>query len=146
MTEDMLELIRIMDEEGARSIVIGAYALAFLGQPRYTKDLDLWVDAKQADRLLNAVTRFFGGDNLGLRVEDFATPGVIQLGYEPNRVDLIVIEDQDFDAAYERSLERKVGGVRLKVVSPEDFVRLKRAFGRSIDLRDIEGLDPGGKQ
>ncbi len=124
----MLELLRIMNEEGVRSIIIGGYALAFLGQPRYTKDLDLW------------------GDNLGLTVEDFATPGVIQLGYEPNRVDLIVIEGQDFDGAYERSLDRKVGGVSLKVVSQEDFVRLKRAFGRSIDLRDIEGLDPGGNQ
>jgi predicted nucleotidyltransferase len=142
----MLELLRIMNEEGVRSIIIGGYALAFMGQPRYTKDLDLWVDANQADRLLTAITRFFGGDNLGLTVEDFATPGVIQLGYEPNRVDLIVIEGQDFDGAYERSLDRKVGGVSLKVVSQEDFVRLKRAFGRSIDLRDIESLDPGGNQ
>jgi len=139
----MLELVRVLNEEGARALVIGGYALAFLGIPRFTKDLDLWVDPREAERLLRAITRFFGGDDLGLTLEDLATPGVVQLGYEPNRVDLILLEDQDFDAAYARAQVHTVKGVAVRVVAKEDFIRLKRAFGRSLDLRDVESLEDG---
>lgn len=143
MTQEMLEFVHTLNEEGARNMVIGGYALAFLGVPRFTKDLDLWVDPRQAERLLGAITRFFGGDSLGLTLEDLATPGVVQLGYEPNRVDLVLLEGQDFDAAYARSQAYTVQGVVVRVVAKEDFIRLKQALGRSVDLRDVEGLEGG---
>ncbi len=64
----------------------------------------------------------------------------MQLEYEPNRVDLVLLSDPDFDEAYARSQTHEVAGVNVRVVSRDDFVRLKKAFGRSIDLRDIEEL------
>lgn len=140
MTQEMLEFIRGLNTRGARSMVIGGYALAFLGVPRYTKDLDLWVDLHEAPLVLQAIQRFFGGDDLGLTLEDLSTPGVVQLGYEPNRIDLVLLAGPDFDQAYSRSQAHQVEGITVRVVSREDFIALKRAFGRSIDLRDIEEL------
>lgn len=141
MTPDMLDFLRALHGAGARFLVIGGYALAFLGRPRFTKDLDLWVDAREAERVLAAIRSFFGGDDLGLTVEDLASPGVVQLGYAPNRIDLVILDTPPFDAAFARALEREVAGVRVYVVHPEDFKALKRAFGRPLDLRDLEELE-----
>jgi len=64
MTKEMLEFVDTLNRRGARSLVIGGYALAFLGVPRYTKDLDLWVDTREATQLLEAIRDFFGGDDI----------------------------------------------------------------------------------
>nr|WP_018111452.1 hypothetical protein [Thermus igniterrae] len=136
----MLDFVRALHGAGARFLVIGGYALAFLGRPRFTKDLDLWVDAREAERVLSAIRAFFGGDDLGLTPEDLATPGVVQLGYAPNRIDLVILETPSFEEAFGRALSKEVRGVPIWVVHPEDFKALKRAFGRPIDLRDIEEL------
>lgn len=140
MTADMLDFLRALHRAGARFLVIGGYALAFLGRPRFTKDLDLWVDAQEASSVLAAIRDFFGGDDLGLKEEDLATPGVVQLGYAPNRIDLVILEAPPFGEAFARALEREVEGVKVYVVHPEDFKALKRAFGRPVDLRDLEEL------
>ncbi len=140
MTHEMLEFVEALNSQRARSLIIGGYALAFLGVPRYTKDLDLWVDTREAAQVLKAIQEFFGGDDLGLTLEDLSTPGVVQLGYEPNRIDLVLLPDSDFDGAYDRSQAHQVERVMVRVVSRKDFIRLKQAFGRSLDLRDIEGL------
>ena len=141
MTPDMLDFLRALHQEGARFLVIGGHALAFFGRPRFTKDLDLWVDAEEAPRVLAAIRRFFGGDDLGLTVEDLASPGVVQLGYAPNRIDLVILETPPFDEAFVRALKHEVEGVQVYVVHPEDFKALKRAFGRPVDLRDLEELE-----
>ena len=111
------------------------------GEMIFTKDLDLWVDAEEAPRVLAAIRRFFGGDDLGLTVEDLASPGVVQLGYAPNRIDLVILETPPFDEAFVRALKHEVEGVQVYVVHPEDFKALKRAFGRPVDLRDLEELE-----
>jgi hypothetical protein len=103
MTHEMLEFVEALGSQGARSLIIGGYALAFLGVPRYTKVLELWVDTREAAQILRAIQEFFGGDDLGLGLEDLGTPGVVQLGYEPNRIDLVLLPDSDFEGAYARS-------------------------------------------
>lgn len=140
MTEDMLDFLRTLHQAQARFLVIGGYALAFWARPRHTKDLDLWVDQKEAERVLSAIRAFFGGDDLGLTVEDLSTPGVVQLGYAPNRIDLVILETPPFDEAFPRALRAEVKGVPVYVASREDLRALKRAFGRPVDLRDLEEL------
>ncbi|RDI94750.1 hypothetical protein DV704_10660 [Meiothermus sp. QL-1] len=140
MTPEMLEFLRVLDRHGARYMVIGGYAVAFHSTPRHTKDLDLWVDPLEAGRLLEAIKDFFGGDDLGLSLEDLSTPGVVQLGYAPNRIDLVLMPGHDFDRAYQQSQCFSVEGQWVRVASRETLVELKRAFGRPIDLKDIEEL------
>ncbi|MFN4070759.1 MAG: nucleotidyltransferase [Thermus caldifontis] len=140
MTPEMLDFLRALHGTGARFLVIGGYALAFFGRPRFTKDLDLWVSAQEADKVLAAIRTFFGGDDLGLTPSDLATPGVVQLGYAPNRIHLVILESPSFDEAFARATVHQIRDVAVYVVHPEDFKALKKAFGRPIDLRDLEEL------
>ncbi|RIH87603.1 hypothetical protein Mlute_00913 [Meiothermus luteus] len=142
MTPEMLEFLKTLEKHCARYMVIGGYAVGFYGTPRHTKDLDLWVDPKEAPRLLEAIRDFFGGSDLGLTLEDLSTPGVVQLGYAPNRIDLVLMPTPDFDSAYEQSRCFSFEGQGIRVVDRKTLVELKRAFGRAIDVKDIEELEP----
>jgi hypothetical protein len=76
-----------------RYLIIGGYAVAYHGFPRYTKDIDIWiwVDPGNAEKVVKTLQEF-GFGSLGLENEDFLEKGtVIQLGHAPNRIDLIII-------------------------------------------------------
>ncbi len=143
-TPDFLEFLAALNRHGVRYLVIGGYAVAFHGYPRATKDLDLWLEATpaNAERTLGAVREFFS-ETLGLEVSDFLSPGVIQLGYAPNRIGLVVLPEGDptFTEAYARARETRAGGIPVRVVSKEDLLALKRAFGRTQDLADVDALE-----
>ena len=85
---DVRELLALLERHGARYLIVGGFAVAAHGFPRYTKGLDVWVECSRdnAERIVAALADF-GFGSLNLTVDDFATPDlVIQLGYEPNRI------------------------------------------------------------
>jgi len=91
LNRDFKEFIASLNESEVRYLVVGGYALAFLGHPRYTKDLDVWIwsDSSNAERVVAALAAF-GFESLGLSADDFREPDqVIQLGDPPNRIDLL---------------------------------------------------------
>lgn len=138
----MLAFLEELERQGARYLIIGAMALGFWGKPRATGDLDVWVDGREARSLLAAIRSFFGGADLGLGEQDLSEPGVLQLGYAPNRVDLVILgENEDFDSAYARAQRFEYKGQSIRVASKEDIVRLKKAFGRPQDLADVALLE-----
>ena len=143
-TPGFLEFLAALNRHGVRYLIIGGYAVAFHGYPRATKDLDLWLESspENAGRTLEAIRDFFG-ETLGLEVADLTSPGVVQLGYAPNRIDLVLLpaSEPTFTAAYERAQETEAGGVRVRVASKEDLLALKRAFGRTQDLADVDALE-----
>jgi len=141
MTKDFEELFACLRHRNVR--VVGGYAVAFHGQPRFTKDIDVFVDPtpENADRLLAALTDFgFGG--LGLTTSDFASPGkIVQLGVAPNRVDLLTtIDGVTFDEAWRGRVSGRYGKEVVDYIGRAELVRNKRASGRPQDLLDIEGL------
>ncbi len=143
-TPDFLDFLQALNREGARYLLIGGYAVAFHGYPRATKDLDLWIEAspENATRVLAAIRDFFG-ETLGLEEGDFLSPGVIQLGYAPNRIDLVILPDEPlaFGEAYARAEETRVEGIPVRVVGREDLLALKRASGLAQDRADLEALE-----
>ncbi len=143
-TPVFLEFIAALNRQGVRYLVIGGYAVAFHGYPRATKDLDLWLETSpgNARRALEAIRDFFG-ETLGLEEENLVSPGVVQLGYAPNRIDPVILAGNDpaFEASYERAQKTDVSGVPVRVVSKEDLLAFKRAFGRTQDLADADALE-----
>jgi len=127
-----------------RFLVVGGFAVAVHGIPRYTKDLDIWVECSQdnAKRLL-AVLEAFGFGSLELSVEDFTTPDlVIQLGYEPNRIDFLTgLTGVMFDDAFPKRISATIDGIDVPVIDRASLAINKRAFGRPQDLVDAEGLE-----
>ncbi len=143
-TPGFLEFLAALNRHGVRYLIIGGYAVAFHGYPRATKDLDLWLEAspENAGRTLEAIRDFFG-ETLGLEVADLTSPGVVQLGYAPNRIDLVVLPEGDptFAEAFARARETRADGIPVRVVSKEDLLALKQAFGRTQDLADVDALE-----
>ncbi len=144
LTSDFKEFAELLNSNQVEYLVVGGYALAAYGHPRYTGDLDFWIgtDLQNAERLLKALAQFgFGG--LGLRLEDFTSPNqVIQLGYPPGRIDLLTsIDGVDFAACYQRRMVVPISGVGLSFIAMQDFRANKKAVGRLQDLADLETLD-----
>jgi|688.fasta_scaffold1608580_1 hypothetical protein len=144
LNADFKEFVGLLNSSGVEYLVVGGYALAAHGHPRYTGDLDLWVEATptNVERLLAVLTRF-GFGSLGLAAQDFATPGaMVQLGYPPARIDLLTaIDGIAFADCYPRRQILSVGGVELPILSLADFKANKRASGRARDLADLEALE-----
>ena len=86
LSKDFRDLLLLFNKHGVRYLVVGGYAVTAYGVPRYTKDIDLWID-RANDNVVKVLTslREFGFESLGLVEGDFADPEtMIQLGYEPN--------------------------------------------------------------
>ena len=124
-------------------IVVGAYALAYHGAPRFTGDLDLYVKPceENARRIVSALTDF-GFGSLGLGIEDFTTPGkVVQLGVPPVRVDLITsITGVSWEEAVAGHAAGTYGDLPVPYLGKAELMRNKRALGRKKDLADLEAL------
>ncbi len=123
--KDVRDLFTLLDKHGVRYLIVGGFAVAVHGTPRYTKDVDIWVEcsADNAARLVRVIEDF-GFGSLGLTVEDFQTPDlVIQLGYEPNRIDLLTgLTGVLFEEAYPNRVRASIDGLELPIID--------RAFDR----------------
>jgi len=140
---DFRDLLASFNASGVEYLVVGGYALAFHGAPRYTGDLDLLVRPTPANarRVLDALAAFgFGG--LGLTAADFTAPdNVIQLGVPPVRVDLLTsLTGVTWEEAWQGRQPGAYGDVAVSFIGRSAFVANKRATGRLRDLADIEDL------
>lgn len=140
---DFKEFVECCERHDVRYLIVGGYAVGFHGHVRYTKDLDVWVEAtpENASRILGALDDF-GFGSVGLTLDDFLVPGsVIQLGYPPNRLDLITQPDGvAFVECWDARSTVVLDGVELNVIGLEDLIANKRASGRPRDLADIDDL------
>ncbi len=141
--QDWKELLALLNRHGVEYAVVGSVALAHHGRPRYTKDLDLLVQVApgNAQRLMAALTEF-GFGSVGLKKDDFLEVGaIIQLGYEPVRIDLMTsLLGVTWSEIADSRETMDFGGVLAPVIGREQFIKAKRASGRKSDLGDLERL------
>ena len=142
-SSDFEELLRCLNARNVSAVIVGGHALAFHGRPRYTKDLDVFVEPSpaNAERLLLALADF-GFANVGLTLEDFRRPGrIVQLGVAPNRVDLMTaIDGVTFAEAWAGRVAGHFGAQPVFYLGRNEFLRNKQAAGRPQDLADIDAL------
>ena len=144
LNRDFKEFAELLNARSVDYMVVGGYALAAHGHPRYTGDIDFWVRPTPDNiaRLLNALDDF-GFGSLGLVASDFTVDNVIQLGQPPRRIDLMTaIDGVSFETCFARRERIELAGVRLSIIGLEDFKTNKRSAGRLKDLADLESLDP----
>lgn len=141
---DFSDLLRVLRDAEARFIVVGAYAVIHYTEPRYTKDLDLWVEptTENAKRVFSALA-VFGAPVDELTLEDLENPQLVyQIGIEPNRIDLLMaVGGLDFERAFRRAEMTTYGGVPIRVLALPDLMAAKRAAGRAQDAIDLELLE-----
>ena len=143
LNRDFQEFVELFVAHEVQFLIVGGYALAAHGHPRYTKDLDVWVwlGPENAERIIAAIEDFgFGG--LGLTASDFQEPDVIvQLGQEPQRIDILTYASGlEFSEAYKNRVYVLVGDVQVPFISVDDLRANKLATGRPRDLADAADL------
>lgn len=144
LSKDLREFLALLNSNEVEYLVVGAFAVAYHGYPRYTGDLDLLVRASEqnAERLLRALSEF-GFGALGITKEDLLSAGnVIQLGVQPNRIDILSsISGVGFDDAWATRQEGSLDGLAVKFIGRDALIRNKRATGRAKDQGDAEELN-----
>jgi hypothetical protein len=141
--KDLREFIELLNANRVKYLIVGGYALAYHGRPRLTGDTDFFVESSDANaRRIENVIKQFGFADLGLSAADFLRPDVvIQLGYPPNRIDIVTsISGVTFEAAWPQRVNDVFGGVPVHVLSRELLVRNKAASARPQDIADIKAL------
>ncbi|MEQ1923818.1 MAG: hypothetical protein ABL952_15035 [Pyrinomonadaceae bacterium] len=140
MNSDFKDLLRAFSEEEVRYLVVGGYAFAEHVEPRYTKDLDVWIERTEenADRVL----RNFGAPLRELSKDDLTSPGTFyQIGLPPNRIDIITqLEEMDFASCWQRRKSVSLGEISVDYISIDDLIENKERTARPHDLADAEHL------
>ena len=143
LNQDFKEFIQSLNDNQVRYLVIGGCAVALHGYPRYTKAIDIWIEMSpiNAANMLKALEQF-GFGSLGLQASDFLEPDqIIQLGYPPNRIDLMTTPPGvEFESCYASRIEVQLDEVRVNFIDLDNLKRNKRAAGRLQDLADLENL------
>jgi hypothetical protein len=147
VNRDFRDLFAALSAASVEYLLVGGYALAFHSAPRFTKDLDVWVNPtrENARRVLLAL-RSFGAPLGDLGEADLATPAIVfQIGVPPNRIDVLTsIDGVGFDDAWPERVETTYGDVAVPVISRRHLVQNKRASGRPQDVVDADALEREG--
>lgn len=125
-------------------MIIGGYAVIKHTEPRFTKDLDLWVspDKENARKVYAALIKF-GAPISDLTPEDFTEADFFfTMGIAPNRIDLLFdLKGVEPEKAWDRGVIGKLGNLEVVFIGREDLIiENKKAAGRLQDLADAEKL------
>lgn len=144
LSPDLGEFLELLNKNNVNYIVVGAWAVALHGRPRYTKDIDVLI-ARNPTNAKNIVTAIneFGFGAVGLGEEDFLKPNfVIQLGFEPNRIDILTaITGVTFAEVEKNKITKYFQNIPVPLISRADLIKAKQAAGRPQDLADIASLE-----
>ncbi|NOY81698.1 MAG: hypothetical protein GXP31_11940 [Kiritimatiellaeota bacterium] len=140
---DFEELLRLLEEHRVDYMIVGDYAVAYHGHPRFTKDIDVFFHStdENASRLRKALIAF-GFREQDLPLEAFTTIGnVLTFGVVPVRVDLINnIDGVTYEEARPNVVRGTYGGVEVTFIGFDDLIRNKNATPRTKDKGDVEEL------
>jgi len=146
MYQDYKDLLSAFHAHGVKYLIVGGYAVIIHGQPRFTKDIDLFIKADVANaEATYAALASFGAPLEGIRPEEFADrSGFFRFGRDPRGIDILPdLPGVDFDAAWERRVEAVLDtetGLTAFFISRDDLIAAKLASGRLQDLADVRAI------
>ncbi len=151
MYQDYKDLLSAFNAHGVRYLIVGAYAVIYHAQPRFTKDIDLFIKADPANaQATYAALAGFGAPLEGIRPEDFADRSTFfRFGHDPYGFDILPdIPGVGFEEAWERRVEGVIdpkSGLKAHFISAADLIASKLAAGRPQDLADAEAVRRANK-
>ena len=141
--QDFSEFLRLLGKYDVDYMVVGGYAVAVHGYPRFTKDLDVFYcnDAANTRRLKQALLEF-GFPSEDLKEELFSEDGtVIQFGAPPCQIDLLnQISGVSYEEAEGETVVARYGDVEIRVIGKEHLLRNKTSTDRLKDKADAEEI------
>jgi hypothetical protein len=143
LAADFRDFLSLCLSHEVRFMVIGGYAVVHYSRPRYTGDLDLWVDASEE----NAVRVVAALRDFGLTGPDVTTTmiternHIIRMGFEPMKLALFTtIPGLEFSECHPRRVGVKIGSLMVPFIALDDLKTNKKACGRPKDMQDLEEL------
>jgi hypothetical protein len=156
-------IVRAMQDENIRYLVVGGLAVAAHGYLRYTNDVDLVVQLQSQNILkaMRALAKLGYSPRVPVRPEQFADKEVRESWIRDKNmvvmnfyselhaetpVDVFVSEPFDFDREYDSALVQNLDpDLPVRFVSRETLIHLKRQVGRPQDLADVDQLTLGAE-
>lgn len=140
---DFEELLRLLEKHDVRYLIVGGYAVAFHGYPRFTKDIDIFYSnsTENVQAILKAL-KDFGFTDKELSAANFLEKGsIITFGIEPVRVDMInAITGVEFEEAWKNRVCGKYGKTEAQFIGMRELMINKSSTHHSQDLADYEKL------
>lgn len=140
---DFEDFLRLLEAHDVDYMIVGGYAVAFHGFPRFTKDIDIFFDLSPAnvDRLCHVLVEF-GFQKKSVPREAVQTPGnVVVVGVPPVRIDLVNrIDGVTYAEARASTVRGKYGDVDVTFIGLQDLIRNKSSTSRTKDKADVEEL------
>lgn len=147
-SSDFRDLLNLFEKHKIRYLIVGGYAVMKYSEPRFTKDLDIFIatDQKNASAVFTALKEF-GAPLENLKSDDFAQEGYFyQMGRPPLRVDIMMsIPGIRFEEAWKNREIVQLQNSEILFISRSDLIRAKEASGRPQDKIDIEKLKEARK-
>ena len=140
---DFEDFLRLLESNRVEYMIVGGYAVAFHGFPRFTKDIDIFfAGTRENSSRLQAALVAFGFQKTTVPLESLEKPGaLLVIGVEPVRIDLLnQIDGITFEEAHPNVVRGQYGNVEVTFIGMDDLIRNKRSTGRTRDLGDVEEL------
>jgi len=146
---DLKEFLLCLKRRDVRFVVIGAYVLATLGRPRFSDDLDVFVEPSRenAEAIASALREFGGFEELASVVPDHLSTSdrMISIGRAPLAIDVTTgIDGVSFAEAWAGRNELEIEEHTIPFLGKAEYIRTKRAAGRPKDLADLALLREAG--
>lgn len=140
---DYRDLLKILNRHKVRYLIVGAYAVTYYSEPRYTKDLDIWIEPEErnAKKAYQALKEF-GSPLKNITLKDFTNKKLIyQIGVEPVRVDILMgLQNMTFDFAWKQRCTTTFDKIKVNIIGIKELIKLKKKTKRPLDKIDIESL------
>jgi hypothetical protein len=143
ISKDLREFIELLNANGVEYVVVGGFAVAWHGHPRFTADIDFLVRPDPANAALVVKTlRDFGFAGLRIAPEDLCLPDqILQLGVKPNRIDLLTsIAAVSFAEAWASRVAGSIDSIPVFFIGRDELIRNKELAGRPQDMADADVL------
>ena len=143
LSQDFKEFVKLLIDHKVEYLIVGGYAVGIHGHPRYTGDLDIWINptSENANKVVKCVNEF-GFGSFNLTSQDFIkVENVIQFGYPPLRIDILTsIDGVNFTDCILNKKDVEIDGMNVYFIGLTDLLKNKKESGRPRDLDDIDNL------
>lgn len=142
--QEFAEFVELLESHGVKYAIIGGYAVISHGYPRYTGDIDFFVEKSEenASKLVKVVNEFYGHQPHITEECFLDSQRMSQFGDPPYRIDILVdVPGLIFEEVHPNCIQGKIGGKEALIINLQDLIKSKQAAGRRKDLGDLEALE-----
>jgi hypothetical protein len=137
--QDFEDMLQFLNKHKVRYLIIGGLAFIYHAKPRYTKDMDLWIDPEpeNVERANHALAEF-GSPFL---IDPKNIKEILQLGIAPDRIDFMLdVGGLKFNAAWEKRIEGGYGHVNANWIDIDNLICIKSTIDNPKHQEDARVL------